>query len=127
MGEKASDETETLEEEVEKLDAALEYEESVEDDLSKSNTNLGRDLRNKNNEIKYYQCQLDLLMAQEKALKGGDKSKTVNLEEECELEIEEAEEEDDYDEEGSGDEEGNGDDYYSDDYSESEDYDDDYT
>merc|ERR1719445_8287 len=76
--EKVSDETETLEEKVEKLDAALEYENSVEDDLSESNTNLGRDLRNKNNEIKYYQCQLDLLMTQEKALKGGDKSKTVN-------------------------------------------------
>merc|ERR1711935_912294 len=125
--EKASEETLTLEEEVENLDESLEYEDEWEDELAKNNTNLGRELRNKNNEISYFQCQLDLLKSQEKALKEGDNTQNVNLEEKCKLEKEEKPADDYEYEEASGDEEGSGDEYYDEDEEDSEEYyDDDY-
>merc|ERR1711935_395477 len=91
------------------------------DEVAKNNTNLGRELRNKINEISYFQCQLDLLKSQEKALKEEDTTQNVNLEEKCKLEKEEKPADDYEYEEGSGDE------YYDEDEEDSEEYcDDDY-
>ena len=110
--EKASEETLTLEGEVESLDESLEYEDELENELSKNNTRLGRELRNKVYEITYFQCQLDLLKLQERAITEGNKAEDINSEEKCKLEIEKEPEEDYDDEEGSGEEDGSGDEYY---------------